>query len=82
LKDAYEILGEERMKLAEELAYEMKGKTTSESLDMILKYMPRIMSGKKLTNQEMRIVINTIRESMNDTEKMKLDEILSVLGMV
>ncbi len=81
VRDAYSILGEERMRLAEELSAELRGKTTSESLDIILKYMPRITAGKRLSEEERRVVLSTIRESMNDTEKMKLDEILSVLGM-
>ncbi|MBE6008371.1 MAG: hypothetical protein E7235_04135 [Lachnospiraceae bacterium] len=82
MKDAYGILGEERMKLADKLAKEMRGKTTSESLDVILKYMPAITAGRKFTDEERKIVIDKIRENMNDTEKMKLDEILSILGMI
>ena len=82
IKDAYDILGEEKMKLADKMAAEMRGKTTSESLDVILKYMPAITSGRKFTDDEKKTVINKIRENMNDTEKMKLDEILSVLGMI
>ena len=82
MKDAYDILGEEKMKLADKMAAEMRGKTTSESLDVILKYMPAITSGRKFTDDERKTVINKIRENMNDTEKMKLDEILSVLGMI
>ena len=82
MKDAYDILGEEKMKLADKMAAEMRGKTTSESLDVILKYMPAITSGRKFTDDEKKTVINKIRENMNDTEKMKLDEILSVLGMI
>ena len=82
MKDAYDILGEEKMMLADKMAAEMRGKTTSESLDVILKYMPAITSGRKFTDDEKKTVINKIRENMNDTEKMKLDEILSVLGMI
>ncbi len=82
MRDAYDILGEEKMKLADKMAAEMKGKTTAESLDIILKYMPAITSGRKFTNEEKKVVINKIRENMNDSEKMKLDEILSVLGVI
>ena len=82
MKDAYDILGEEKMKLADKMTAEMRGKTTSESLDIILKYMPAITSGRKFSKEEKKVVIDKIRENMNDTEKMKLDEILYVLGMV
>ena len=82
LKDAYSILGEEKMELAHELALKMKGKTTSQSLDVILEYMPKITEGKRFSDEERRVVINSIREGMTDTEKMRLDEILAVIGMV
>ncbi|MBQ2752867.1 MAG: hypothetical protein IJF29_01975 [Firmicutes bacterium] len=82
MRDAYDILGEEKMRLADKMASEMKGKTTTESLDVILKYMPAITSGRRFTDEERKVVIGKIRENMNDTEKMKLDEILSVLGMI
>lgn len=82
MRDAYDILGEEKMRLADKMASEMRGKTTTESLDVILKYMPAITSGRRFTDEERKVVISKIRENMNDTEKMKLDEILSVLGMI
>ena len=82
MKDAYDILGEEKIKLADKMAAQMRGKTTAESLDIILKYMPAITAGRKFTDSERKIVIDKIRENMNDTEKMKLDEILSVIGMI
>ncbi len=69
------------MRLAAELSQELRGKNTSESLNIILKYMPLITAGKKFTAEERKVVLNAIRENMNDTERMRLNEILSVLGV-
>ena len=62
MRDAYDILGEEKMRLADKMASEMKGKTTTESLDVILKYMPAITSGRRFTDEERKVVISKIRE--------------------
>ena len=78
---AYGILGEEKLNLARQMGAEMRGKTTAESLDIILKFMPRITAGKPFTAEEKAEVINALKEDMNDTEKMKLKEILAVIGM-
>lgn len=81
MNDAFSILGEEKMRLAAKLSKELKGKTTAQSLDIILKYMPQITAGRRLSEKERKIVLSAIRESMNDTEKLRFDEIMSVLGM-
>lgn len=81
MKDAFDVLGEEKIALAMEISNKLKGKTTSESLDIIISYMPFITGGKKLTETERRLVLSAIRNGMNETERLRLDEILSVLEM-
>ena len=77
----YDVLGEESMALIRRMSAALRGKTTVESLDIILKFMPEITAGRKFNDDERRLVIAALKEGMNDTERMRLDEIMAVMGI-
>lgn len=81
-KEAFRRVDPERRQLFQEFASQLEGKNPTEIVSLYMQYSQRLPKDKPLSKAEQDAIVETVFESLPDTERQKLSAVLKMMEMM